>query len=209
MSAKSPAFEVIRHDGSFEVRRYDGYLTANVRVRAAGYSDAVNVGFNPLADYIFGNNHESSRIAMTVPVSASHSEGQKIDMTAPVSSQRTGGQDIPMTTPATATRSAEEYVVSFTMPAQLSMDDLPLPNNPMVVLESVEPHTVAVASFSGYLSEKGFAKALGDLTDWIAEQGLVPIGEPFSAQYDAPWKPGFVRHNEALITVDPQSPGLT
>ena len=192
MTVKSPAFDILRHDGSFEIRRYDRYLTASVRVSAAGYGEAANVGFNPLADYIFGNNRQSSRISMTAPVSASYAEGQKIAMTTPV----------------TATQSAEEYVVSFTMPAQLSMDELPVPNNPTVVLEVVEPRVVAAVSFSGYLSEKGFAKALDALTEWMAEQDVTPIGEPVSAQYDAPWKPGFVRHNEVLIAVDPQSPGL-
>jgi len=192
MTAKGTEFEVLRHDGSFEVRRYEGFLTANVRVSATGYGYATNEGFNPLADYIFGNNHQSSRIAMTVPVSVSHAEGQKIAMTAPV----------------TATRLDEQYIVSFTMPPQYSMDDLPTPNNPMVALESIEPRVVAVVRYSGYFSERGFVKEADSLRQWMAEQGLQPIGEPVSAQYDAPWKPGFVRHNEVLIAVDPESPGL-
>lgn len=192
MSVKSPTFEILRREDSFEVRRYDGYVTANVLVSAASHGEAASAGFNPLADYIFGNNRQSTRIAMTAPVSASQSQGQKIEMTTPV----------------TATRSAEHYVVSFTMPSQLSMEDLPIPNNPMVTLEPVEPRVVAVVSFSGYFSEHGFAKARAALTEWMAEQELTPIGEPISAQYDAPWKPGFVRHNEVQIAVDPQSPGL-
>jgi len=186
VSADSPSYEVLRHDGAFEVRRYAGYLTANVHVTAPSHGQAANAGFQPLADYIFGNNGGSDRIAMTAPVSAGRTCCQKIAMTAPVTTA--GAED--------------DYVVSFTMPAAYSMDDLPRPNDPRVTLESVEPHVAAAARFSGYYSERGFTKSLKALEAWIAEQGFVPIGEPLSAQYDAPWKPGFARHNEVLIPVE-------
>ena len=78
MSVESPKYEVLRHDGAFELRRYGGYLTANVRVSAVGYGQATNAGFNPLADYIFGNNHTSDRIAMTAPVTAVESKGDYV-----------------------------------------------------------------------------------------------------------------------------------
>ena len=186
MSAESPAYEVVRRDGPFEVRRYEGYLRASVHVAASSYGQAANAGFNPLADYIFGNNRGSDRIAMTVPVSAARASGEKIAMTAPV----------------TSTQSGDEYVVSFTMPSGYSMESLPLPNNPRVILESVGPHVVAAVKFSGYFSDKSAAKAQGQLEDWMQEQGLTAAGEPVSAQYDAPWKPGFARHNEIMIPVE-------
>ena len=78
---------------------------------AEGYAQATSAGFNPLADYIFGNNHLSDRISMTAPVSAGRVCCQKIAMTAPV----------------TAARADEEYVVSFTMPSEYSIEDLPNP----------------------------------------------------------------------------------
>ena len=106
LSAESPVYEVIRHDGPFEVRRYEGYLRAVVRVRASSFLEAANSGFNPLADYIFGNNRSSDRIAMTVPVSAERAPGVKIAMTAPV----------------TAAQAGEEYIVGFTMPSGYSME---------------------------------------------------------------------------------------
>jgi hypothetical protein len=31
MAAETPEYEVLKHDGAFELRRYGGYLTANVR----------------------------------------------------------------------------------------------------------------------------------------------------------------------------------
>ncbi len=186
MAVETPAYDVLKRDGAFELRRYRGYLTASVHVAASSYGGATSAGFNPLADYIFGNNHASDRIAMTAPVSAGRVCCQKIAMTAPV----------------TAAQSEDDYVVSFTMPSGYAMEDLPQPNNPAVVLESVEPYVAAVVTFSGYLADKRGAKAESELEAWIAEQNLTPVGEPVVAQYDAPWKPGFARHNEILIAVE-------
>jgi hypothetical protein len=177
---------VVRRDGPFELRRYEGYIRAVVHVAASSYTEASNAGFSPLADYIFGNNRASDRIAMTAPVSAGRESGEKIAMTAPV----------------TATQTDDDYAVSFTMPSGYSMENLPLPNNPRVILESVGPHVVAAVKFSGYMSDKGNAKAQEQLEEWMRQQGLTAAGEPVSAQYDAPWKPGFARHNEIMIPVD-------
>jgi hypothetical protein len=186
MSVESPAYEVIRRDGSFELRRYAGYIRAVVHVAASGYVQAGNAGFSPLADYIFGNNHASDRIAMTAPVTAGRASGEKIAMTAPV----------------TASESNGDFTVAFTMPSGYSMEQLPKPNNPEVVLESVGPHVVAAVKFSGYMSDKSNAKAQAQLEEWMSAQGLTAAGEPVSAQYDAPWKLGFARHNEIMIPVE-------
>jgi hypothetical protein len=186
MAVETPAYEVVRHDGPFELRRYEGYVTASVRVAASGYGRAANAGFNSLADYIFGNNRESDRIEMTAPVTAG----------------RTGGRKIAMTAPVTATPAEDEYVVSFTMPAEYSMEDLPLPNNSAVTLASVGAHVAAAIRFSGYFSDKSASQATAELEEWMRKQGLTPAGEPVAAQYDAPWKPWFARRNEIMIPVE-------
>ena len=186
MAVETPAYEVLEQDGSFELRRYRAYLTASVRVSAAGYGAAANAGFNPLAEYIFGDNRVSGHIAMTAPVSAGRASGQKIAMTAPV----------------TAARSDDDYVVSFTMPSGYAMEDLPRPNSPSVILEQVGPRVVAAVRFSGYMNDGSAAKAQAGLEAWMDDQGLIPAGGPVSAQYDAPWKPWFARRNEILIPVE-------
>lgn len=186
MAVETPEYEVLKHDGPFELRRYAGYLTANVHVSASDYGKAMYAGFNPLADYIFGNNHASDRISMTAPVTAGRACCQKIAMTAPV----------------TARQTEDEYVVSFTMPSGYSMENLPQPNNPAVSFESVGPHLAAVARFSGHFSGGKEAREQAELDAWIQEQGLRVVGEPIVAQYDPPWKPGFARRNEVMIVVE-------
>ena len=186
MTVETPEYEVLWHDGPFELRRYAGYLTASVRVTAADPGRAMSAGFAPLADYIFGNNHASDRISMTAPVTAGRACCQKIAMTAPV----------------TARQSEEEYVVTFTMPSRYTLDDLPQPNNTAISIESVDPHLAAVVRFGGRFSEKKAAEAQAQLESWTGEQGMVTVGEPIVAQYDPPWKPGFARRNEIMIVVE-------
>ena len=68
-------YDVIRKDGSFEIRRYHEMLLAQVdQTRGAG--------FNTLFQYISGKNKAKSKIAMTSPVMTS----EKIAMTSPVMS---------------------------------------------------------------------------------------------------------------------------
>ena len=185
MSIETPGYEVLDREEPFELRRYSGYITANVRVVAADSRRAMSAGFNPLAGYIFGNNHASDHIAMTAPVTAGRVCCQRIAMTAPV----------------TAQQSQEDYLVSFTMPAEYAMEDLPLPNDASVTLESVDPHVAAVIRFSGYLTQEMADEAQARLEDWISSQGLEPVGEATVAQYDDPSTPGSARRNEVMITV--------
>lgn len=136
MATGTSDYEVLTHDGPFELRRYAGYLTANVRISAASYGQAMNAGFNPLADYIFGNNRAADRISMTVPVTAGRACCQKIAMTAPVTAQHT----------------EDEYVVSFTMPSEYTAETLPQPNNPAVTIEQVTQPTLLLWSDSAATS---------------------------------------------------------
>jgi hypothetical protein len=186
MTVESPEYEVLKHDGAFELRRYAGYTTATVHVTADDYGRAMNAGFSPLADYIFGNNHASDRISMTAPVTAGRACCQKIAMTAPV----------------TAQAAEDEYEVSFTMPSGYSLDNLPRPNNPDVSIEPVPARLAAVVRFGGHFSGRKAAEAQAELESWIRERGLAPVGEPIVAQYDPPWKLGFARRNEVMIIVE-------
>jgi len=186
VATKTPDYEVLKHDDPFELRRYGGYLTASVRVSAGDAAQAMNAGFNPLADYIFGNNRASDRISMTAPVTAGRACCQRIAMTTPVTAQ---GSD-------------EEYVVSFTMPSGYSLETLPQPNNQAVEIEAVASHLAAVVRFGGRFNERKAAQAQADLDSWIVEQGLKATGQPIAAQYDAPWTPGFARRNEIMVVVE-------
>lgn len=195
------AYEVLWHEGSLELRRYPAYLTASISVDADSYDEATHRAFGALAGYIFGDNVASGSIPMTSPVTASRA-GEKIAMTAPVTSERVRNEELASVEPLCTVSCAGAYVVRFTMPSRYdSVDQLPAPNDPRVSLEVVPAHLAVVARFGGHLSEASVARALGQLQGVIGEQGLVRTGEPEAAQYDAPWIPGFARHNEVLLPV--------
>ena len=202
MSVESPEYEVLQREGQLELRRYAPYLVASVTIRADGYNAAAYGGFSPLADYIFGNNTAAGSISMTAPVTTSRSPGVKISMTSPVTSERVRSEELQTAAPLCTVHCAGEYTVRFTMPSRFNaLEELPSPNDSRVVLEEVPAHLAAVARFGGRLDDEAVAEAAGSLKAWIESKGLVAVGEPEAAQYDAPWKPGFVRHNEVLIPV--------
>ena len=66
-SVETPDFHLERADGRFELRRYSGWVAAEVK-REGGRAEAVRAGFGPLARYIFARERDGERIAMTAPV---------------------------------------------------------------------------------------------------------------------------------------------
>jgi hypothetical protein len=88
MAVESPGFTVEKRDGKYEIRRYEGYILAQVEVDA-DFTGSINEGFDILAGYIFGHNRSRRKVPMAAPVTE-----EKLPMAAPVSSER-----IPMMTP--------------------------------------------------------------------------------------------------------------
>jgi len=204
VSVESLKYEVMRREGAMELRRYAPYLTARVSVHATTYNEAAYAGFGALADYIFGNNSAAGSIAMTVPVTAAREGGQRIEMTAPVTSERVRNDLLGDALPLCTTHCEGVYAVRFTMPSRFAtIDSLPRPNDPRVALEQVPEHLAVALRFGGRLDDEAVADAVAKLRAWIASEGLTEAGEPETAQFDAPWKPGFARHNEVLIPVSP------
>jgi SOUL heme-binding protein len=202
MAIETPHYQVLRKDGDFELRRYDGYLAASVHVDGSSASEAVNSGFNVLADFIFGNNRSAAKIAMTAPVSAEPDAGEHIAMTAPVGvSPEAEAECVSMACAVDPADASKGYRVTFTMPSKYTLESLPVPNDGRVEIESVSAYTAAVVTFSGYANESNRAKAQAKLEGWIAENGLHPVAAPILAQYNPPWTPWFARRNEIIVPV--------
>ena len=122
MAAEEPSYTLVERVGSIEIRDYPGLIHAEVTVRGDRQT-ATRRGFQPLANYIFGGNQPREDIAMTAPVTASRS-GQSIAMTAPVTSEPAG---------------EGEWVVSFIMPSEWTMETVPVANDPDVRLREAPP----------------------------------------------------------------------
>lgn len=178
-----PSFTILAEDGDAEIRAYPPQIVAEITVQASSLGDAASEGFRPLANYIFGGNTPRQKIEMTSPVTAAP-KGQKIAMTAPVTS---------------APAAAGEYVVHFLMPPEWTLDTLPAPSNPAVLLKETPARTVAALRYKGPDTASRRKKVEADLRTFIAQQGYQTAGAAEWAGYDSPMVPFFMRRYEIII----------
>jgi hypothetical protein len=61
-------YQQIHKDGSFEIRYYPEYTVAEVYTALPEFKSATSKNFRILSSYIFGQNVERNKIAMTSPV---------------------------------------------------------------------------------------------------------------------------------------------
>jgi DNA gyrase inhibitor GyrI len=176
-------YNVIETHGSIEIREYAPMIVAEVSV-SGDREKAISAGFRLIADYIFGNNISSQKVAMTAPVIQQPTE--KIAMTAPVTQQG----------------SKEDWVVRFVMPSSYTMQSLPKPNNPEVNLKEITGKQFAVIRFSGLAKLKSLQKHTKELKAFIQAQNLQAVSEATYAFFNPPWTLPFLRRNEVMIEIN-------
>lgn len=177
-------YDVVTKDNSIEIREYKPYLVAETRVDA-DFTEAGNVAFNRLFNYISGANRTSESIAMSAPVEQQQATSEKIAMTAPVTQQTAEGK----------------YAVSFVMPAKYTLQTLPQPTDEAVVIKEVPGYKAAAIRYSGTWSRKRYEDKKAVLEAYMQNNGLTAAGEPIWARYDPPFQPWFLRRNEVIIPV--------
>jgi len=176
-------YAVVETHGSIELRDYAPQIVAEVSV-PGDREKAISDGFRMIADYIFGNNISSQKVAMTAPVIQQPSE--KIAMTAPVTQQS----------------GAENWVVRFVMPSDYTMQTLPEPNNPDVRLKEIAEKRFAVIRFSGLARPKSLEKHTRELEAFIQSRNLETHSGAIYAFFNPPWTLPFLRRNEVMIEID-------
>lgn len=67
-------FETIKKVDKFEIRKYSPARFSYVQLSTNSYKQSSGKGFRLLASYIFGNNKENAKIAMTSPVAMEMSD---------------------------------------------------------------------------------------------------------------------------------------
>lgn len=175
-------YAVLRKAKQIELRCYPAHIKAEVEVAGLTYQKAIYQGFGILAGYIFGDNIDTEKIAMTSPVQVS--SPQKIAMTKPVTVRGDG-----------------TYTVAFIMPSQYTFETLPKPKDPRIKLTMIDSEVMAAHRFSGYFSENKVRKAKARLQSWIAREDLEAEGDFIVARYNPPWVPWFLARNEVLIKI--------
>lgn len=164
-----------------EIRHYKPRIAAVTTV-GADQDAALRLGFGRLAGYIFGDNGGVSGTGQV-------GDGQKIAMTAPVAQTR--ARD-------------DGWDVQFYMPARLTIDKLPQPNDGRVRLVELPAQSVAVLRFSGDRGPDAIAERTAQLREVLLESGLEADGEATAWFYDPPWTIPFLRRNEIAIPLRTQ-----
>lgn len=181
-NVETPQYVVRSETGNLEIREYGPTIVAEATVE--GERDkAIQRGFRIIADYIFGNNLSSEKVAMTAPVMQQSSE--KIAMTAPVTQQAQG----------------RSWIVRFVMPSKYTIVTLPKPVNPQVALIEVPAARFAVIRFSGFAGQGSLDEHEAQLRAFMMERDLTATREPQYAFYNAPWTLPFMRRNEIMIEI--------
>lgn len=184
MAIDEPNYTVIEQAEDFELRQYEPYIVAQTLVEG-DFSEVGNEGFRRLAGYIFGKNRKEESIDMTAPVNQEPSS-EKIAMTAPVNQQVEDGK----------------WRITFTMPAEYTLETLPTPLDDRVTLKREPGRLIAAIRYSGTWSKDRYEEKEGRLKSALEERGLEAVGEPIFARYNSPFALWFLRRNEVLIPVE-------
>lgn len=116
-------------------------------------------------------------------ISGENSASQKISMTSPV-------QQIPAET---------GWKVSFVVPKDVSLGDIPVPANSSISIRKVEAGHFAALQYSGLWNDKKFLAKSQELLEKVRAAGLIVDGAVSSAVYNPPFMPPFLRRNEVLV----------
>lgn len=183
-NVEHPKYELVERSGNIEIRDYAPMIIAEAKVEGER-AEAIRTGFRIIADYIFGNNAGAKKVAMTAPVAQQSGEevAEKIAMTAPVAQQGDGNS----------------WRVHFVMPSSYSLETLPKPNNPQVMLREIPAKRFAVIQFSGMGRDASLEHHTAALNDFVKANDLTPASQPTYAFYNPPWTLPFLRRNEILI----------
>ncbi|KAL9238896.1 hypothetical protein vseg_013264 [Gypsophila vaccaria] len=140
---ESVKYKVLSTSRHYEIRQLEPYFVAEVTMPGRKGFDfyGASQSFNVLAEYLFGKNIVNEKMEMTTPVITrkTMTDGEKMEMTTPVITSRVGSQD--------------KWTMSFVMPSKYGAE-LPLPKDPAVKIKEVPKKIVAVAVFSGYVTDE-------------------------------------------------------
>jgi hypothetical protein len=109
-------------------------------------------------------------------------------------------QQIAMTAPVIM-EVGDNTKMSFVMPSQYKMEDLPQPNSSEVKLIKAAPKKIAVLTFSGFASDEKINRKKELLREALKKEQISVKGDFSYLGYNAPWDL-FGRRNEVAIEVE-------
>jgi hypothetical protein len=119
-------------------------------------------------------------------ISGNNRANKSIAMTAPVIQESAG---------------PKTHMVRFVLPENMKISEVPESLDPSVKVVQVPEHIAAAKRFSGSWDQDKFDSEGEKLVSELLTSGLETVGSLYSARFDPPWKPGFLKRNEVLIRV--------
>ena len=110
-------------------------------------------------------------------------------------------KQIAMTAPVHMNINDSVSSMSFVMPANYTKDNLPLPNNADVSIQTVPDEYVAAITFNGYASQETIKKYATKLENALQEKHLSYFGNFRFLGYNPPYQL-FGRRNEIIVSVN-------
>ncbi|XP_057513642.1 heme-binding-like protein At3g10130, chloroplastic [Actinidia eriantha] len=188
-------FTVLSRRDQYEIRKVEPYFIAEATMPGKyGFDfNGASQSFNILAEYLFGKNTTKERMEMTTPVFTRKSGGERMEMTTPVITRKLEDED--------------KWQMSFVMPSKYG-SNLPLPKDPSVRIREVPSKIVAVAAFSGFVTDEEVTRRESILRDALKNDPQFQVNECASvevAQYNPPFTLPFTRRNEVALEVERKS----
>jgi hypothetical protein len=184
---EQPAYEIIADRDGYEIRAYAPYLVAETTV-PGDMDEAGSQAFRILAGYIFGNNVKAGFTA------GPDAPSEAMNMTIPVTSF-----------PVRSDTEQAQQTFQFVLERSYSMQTLPRPTDERVNIRQLPAQKLAVLRYSGRTTEKNFAKHKSELLRFLQRDGIETDGQARAAVYNGPFTLPFMRRNEVLIPVAPDS----
>lgn len=110
-------------------------------------------------------------------------------------------QKIAMTAPVHMDINDSTSTMSFVMPAEYHKDNLPLPNNSEVKIETTADEYVAAITFGGFASSKDIKKNIEKLESALKANSISYYGNFRYLGYNPPYQ-FFGRKNEIIVSVN-------
>jgi hypothetical protein len=110
-------------------------------------------------------------------------------------------KQIAMTTPVHMDINDSVSTMSFVMPANFNKDNLPVPNNPEVIIKTTPEEYVAAIKFGGFASAEDIKKHTDILEKSLKEKNISYYGHFRYLGYNPPYQL-FGRRNEIIVSVN-------
>jgi hypothetical protein len=108
---------------------------------------------------------------------------------------------IAMTAPVHMEMTDSTTRMHFMMPAEYSMEDLPMPSDASIEIGPTKSKVVAVISFGGYANDDRIASKKSELRAWLDQNNMTYM-EPFTfLGYNPPYQV-FGRRNEVIVEIE-------